>query len=73
MAAPLVGAAKFAALQGALYGPLFAEEQRCLFGVISDVLACVPLYRIVRPAGRWSAGEVADVVRSLVPISAVST
>jgi hypothetical protein len=58
----LSGAAKFDGLQQCIYGPMFAEEHQALFSLCAAVLAQVELYRIERPANRWSTDEVSDVV-----------
>jgi len=56
------GGDKFDALQECMYGPMFTEEHPALFPLMSTVVAAVPFFRLERPAGRWSAGEVADAI-----------
>ncbi|MEJ7803395.1 MAG: hypothetical protein WKH68_08505 [Candidatus Limnocylindria bacterium] len=54
----LDGAAKFGALQRAIYGPLLPDEQPALFPLAASVTAHVPIVRIERPRGRWSIDAV---------------
>jgi hypothetical protein len=58
----LCGAAKFAALQECIYGPLFPEEHHGLFPLLSSLSSQVEIVSIVRPALKWSAKEVAEVI-----------
>ena len=62
VAARVTGGGKFLALQECLYGPMFAEEHPALFPLMSAVVAAVPLYRLDRPASRWSVDEVAGAI-----------
>jgi hypothetical protein len=61
------GGDKFHTLQECLYGPMFTEEHPALFPLMSTVVAAVPFFRLERPAGRWSASEVADAILGRVP------
>jgi hypothetical protein len=61
------GGDKFHALQECMYGPMFTEEHPALFPLMSTVVAAVPFFRLERPAGRWSVGEVADAILGSVP------
>jgi hypothetical protein len=61
------GGDKFHSLQECIYGPMFAEEHPALFSLMSTVVTTVPFFRLERPAGRWSAGEVADAILGSVP------
>jgi len=61
------GGDKFHALQECMYGPMFSEEHPALFPLMSTVVAAVPFFRLERPAGRWSVGEVADAILGSVP------
>jgi hypothetical protein len=61
------GGDKFHALQECMYGPMFTEEYPPLFPLMSAVVAAVPFFRLERPAGRWSVGEVADAILGSVP------
>jgi hypothetical protein len=62
VAARVAGRDKFLALQGCLYGPMFAEEHPALLPLMSAVVAAVPFYRLDRPASRWSVHEVAEMI-----------
>jgi hypothetical protein len=61
------GSDKFQALQGCMYGPMFAEEHPALFPLMSTVVSTVPFFRLERPASRWSVNEVADAILAYVP------
>jgi hypothetical protein len=61
------GGAKFLALQECMYGPMFTDEHPALFPLMSTVVNTVPFFRLERPAGRWSVGEVADAMLGSMP------
>lgn len=58
----LTGAEKFAALQDCVYGPLLADEHPGLFPLFTAVAEQVPVWRLERPAERWSLNYVAEVI-----------
>ena len=58
----VTGSEKFNALQGCIYGPMLAEEHRGAFPLIGAVMRTAPVYRLERPAGRWSVAEVVEVL-----------
>jgi hypothetical protein len=58
----VTGSEKFHALQGCIYGPMLAEEHPGAFPLIGAVMRTAPVYRLERPAGRWSVPEVTDVL-----------
>jgi hypothetical protein len=55
---PLSGAARFDALQECLYGPLLPAEHREQFSLFAAVAEQVAIYRIERPADRWTVDEI---------------
>jgi hypothetical protein len=59
---PLEGIEKFAALQECVYGPLLAGEHPQVFPLFAAVAAQVELFRIERPAARWTAGEIVSLM-----------
>jgi hypothetical protein len=58
----VTGSEKFNAVQGCVYGPMLAEEHRGVFPLIGAVMRTAPVYRLERPAGRWSVAEVVEVL-----------
>jgi hypothetical protein len=58
----LHGAAKFDQLFAALYGPLLPAQHAPLFAALADIAGHVDVVRIDRPADRWSAHEVAELI-----------
>lgn len=60
--AALNGTGKFHALLECVYGPMFPEEHPALFPLLTTAVTTVPFFRLERPAGRWSVGEVADAI-----------
>jgi hypothetical protein len=58
----LSGAEKFAALQDCVYGPLLPEEHPQQFPLFAAVTNRVAMFRLERPAGRWSIDEVVQVL-----------
>lgn len=58
----LYGAAKFHALWECLYGPLFTEEHSAVFPLLCAVGDLIAVQRIIRPARRWSVGEVVGAI-----------
>jgi len=58
----LRGTDKFDALQECVYGPLFREEHPSLFTLFSSAAEQADIFRIQRPAGRWTVDEVVKVV-----------
>lgn len=61
-ATSLSGTDKFSALQECIYGPLFPEEHADQFALFAAIANQVDVIRLDRPAGRWSAHEVAEVI-----------
>jgi hypothetical protein len=69
----LAGVEKFEALQSCIYGPTMAEDHPALFPLVRAVTATARVYRLDRPAGRWTVPQVADIVlegdsRGQVPV-----
>jgi hypothetical protein len=64
----LHGAERFSAWNAALYGPMLDGDHDRVWRVLSAAAETMPVYRVERPAGRWSAHEVADAVCSLVGV-----
>ena len=60
----LTGAAKFAAVQECIYGPLLPREHPDQFPLFVAVTEQVAVFRLERPAGRWSVAEIAEVLLS---------
>ena len=58
----LIGAEKFAALQECVYGPLLPQEHPGQFPLFSAVTEQVTVFRLDRPAGRWSVDEIVEAV-----------
>ncbi len=58
----LSGAEKFAALQQCIYGPLLPEEHPGWFPLFRALSSQIAVFLIERPAHRWTAGAVAEVV-----------
>ncbi len=58
----LTGGAKFAAVQECIYGPLLPQEHPGQFPLLAAVLEQVAVYRLFRPARRWSVAEVAEAI-----------
>ena len=58
----LFGSAKFAALNGCVYGPVCAREGTSMFGLFAAVLEQAAVIRVVRPAGTWSVDAVLDTI-----------
>jgi hypothetical protein len=56
------GTEKFAALQECIYGPLLPEEHPNLFPIFTALTQQVAVYRMERPANRWTADAVAEVL-----------
>jgi hypothetical protein len=63
---PLGGTEKFDAVRGCVYGPVLAAEHARHFAALA-ALAALPVYRLERPAGRWSADEVARAIVEACP------
>jgi hypothetical protein len=57
----LSGTAKFDAIQGSIYGPMFPEEGPGLFSLAATA-ASVDIFEVRRPQQRWSVAEIADAV-----------
>jgi hypothetical protein len=45
-----------------IYGPMLADEHPGAFPLIRAVMRTSPVYRLERPAERWSVPEVTEVV-----------
>ena len=58
----LTGVEKFAALQECVYGPMLPDEHHGLFRLFSAAVEQVAVHRIIRPEGRWTVDEVAEVI-----------
>ena len=58
----LTGSDKFDALQSCIYGPMLAAEHPGAFPLIQAVMRTTPVYRLERPAERWSVREVTDIL-----------
>lgn len=58
----LIGADKFNALMECIYGPLFEEEHPGLFPLFNSVAEQTEIFRIRRPASRWTVDEVIKVI-----------
>ena len=58
----LDGAEKFAALQTCIYGPMLPGEHPALFALFAALAKQVRVFLIERPAHRWTADAVAEVV-----------
>ncbi len=56
------GADKFAALQECVYGPLLPQEHPDLFPIFTAVAGGIEIFRIERPAHRWTADAVAEAI-----------
>lgn len=59
---PLRGAARFAGLREMLYGPMLSGEQPAALPALAAASRTVRVARVTRPAGVWSAGEVAEAI-----------
>jgi hypothetical protein len=58
----LCGAEKFAAVQECIYGPLLPNEHPALFPIFTSLSKYTDVCLIERPAQRWTADAVAEVV-----------
>ena len=58
----LTGAEKFAALQECVYGPLLPQEHPRHFPLFAAVADQVAVYRLDRPAARWSVDEIVEIL-----------
>lgn len=58
----LTGVEKFAALQECVYGPMLPDEHPGQFRLFSAAAEQVAVHRIIRPEGRWTVDEVAEVI-----------
>jgi hypothetical protein len=58
----LNGAEKFVALQECIYGPLLPPEHSRQFPLFAAVTDRVNIFRLTRPAARWSIDEVTQVL-----------
>lgn len=59
---PLRGAAKFAAVQECVYGPLLPQEHPDLFRLFAALTDQVPVYRLERPAGLWTVDTLVEMM-----------
>lgn len=60
--AALTGSDKFVAVQECIYGPLLPEEHPGQFALFAAVVEQTAVYRLFRPARRWSIAEVVDAI-----------
>ncbi|MBN2148751.1 MAG: hypothetical protein JW726_15290 [Anaerolineales bacterium] len=60
----LSGADKFAALQQCVYGPMLPQEHPGLFRTFSAITDQTAIYRILRPANRWTVDFLVDQILS---------
>jgi hypothetical protein len=58
----LSGADKFAVLQECVYGPLLAQEHSPVFALFAAAAEQAAVYRVTRPASRWTAPDIAQLV-----------
>ncbi len=58
----LTGAAKFAALQRSIYGPLLPAEHPRMFATWSTILRQVRFLQIARPRDTWTISQVCDAM-----------
>jgi hypothetical protein len=58
----LSGSAKFDALLSCLYGPLFASQHSSAFPLCTSILQQADVFRISRPAERWSVERVCSAI-----------
>jgi hypothetical protein len=58
----LTGVERFAAFQECVYGPVLASQQAAELTRIAAVMQQCPVFRIDRPAGRWTADEIAEAI-----------
>lgn len=58
----VAGSEKFNALQSCIYGPMLAGEHPGAFPLIQAVMRATPVYRLERPAERWSVPEVTEAL-----------
>jgi hypothetical protein len=56
------GAARFAALQECIYGPLLPAEHQEQFSLLAAVAKRTPIYRIDRPEDRWTVDQIVKVI-----------
>jgi hypothetical protein len=60
--AALTGSEKFAAVQECIYGPFLPEDHPGQFALFAAVVEQTAVYRLFRPADRWSIAEVVDAI-----------
>ncbi len=58
----LTGTEKFIAAQSCIYGPMLPAEHPALFPLFSAFIEQTAVYRLTRPASRWSVDEVTDII-----------
>jgi hypothetical protein len=58
----LSGSAKFDALLSCLYGPLFASQHSRVFAQCTTILQQTDVFRLGRPAQRWSVEHVCSAI-----------
>ncbi len=58
----LSGSAKFEALLSCLYGPIFAFQHSVVFPLCTTILQQADVFRISRPAERWSVERVCSAI-----------
>lgn len=56
------GAARLAAVQACLFGPIIPEEMPLVFPLLAALLEQTPVYRLTRPAGQWSLDAVTALI-----------
>jgi hypothetical protein len=60
----LSGAEKFSAVQSCIYGPLLPKEHLAIFPLITALVEQISIFRVERPAKRWSVSDVINVILS---------
>jgi hypothetical protein len=58
----VTGFRKFDALQSCIYGPMLPSEHPGVFALTEAVTRTAEIYRVRRPAGRWTVPEVAGIL-----------
>ena len=58
----LNGTEKFAAMHDCIYGPVLPDEHPALFPLFTALMQQIAVFRILRPANRWTVNTVAEVL-----------
>jgi hypothetical protein len=56
------GFRKFGALQSCIYGPMLPDEHPGVFPLAEAVTRTAEIYRLRRPADRWTVSQVAGIL-----------